>query len=298
MRTILCLALCLLSALSSHAQELRAEVRLSTEALGVTDRHRYAELERQIASLLNETRWTDLQYAAGERIACSFALKLLSVEEDRRFHAELVVTASRPVYNTSYTTTSYVYRDPDFTFELASGETFEYNPQQITSQLVAVLALHAQYIIAMDLDSFSPLGGSRLTPQLSQLIANAATQPDWEGWRAIGLERNRASLASALADGAQESMRMIWYRYHRLALDTMETQLPVARAQLLVLLGELAEYQTAQPYSPYLPLFATAKVDELVNIFAEADADHKRSALELLRRLFPTASDSWGRLSR
>lgn len=280
------------------AQELRAELRISTEQLGTVDKVRYTEMERQLTEMLNNTRWTTQTYAPGERIACSFALKLLSVEDDVRYKAELSITASRPVYRTSYTTTTMVHRDTEVAFELTPGQSLEFNPEQVDNHLVAILAFYAQYIIAMDLDSFSPLGGSVLSDGLAQLASQAAGRTEWEGWRAFGLDRNRGSLAMVFTTGEHEAFRQMWYAYHRLGLDMLEGDLVKGRAQILSCLKALDEYRRNYPNSPLLSLFETAKLDELVKLFSEAPADEKRSVLELCRQLFATRSDVWQTLAR
>lgn len=294
----LALVLSALMAYNASAQELRAEVRISTEQLGAVDKARYAELERALTDLINNTRWTDQIYAQNERIVCSFALKILSVEDDSRYKAELSVTASRPVFNTAYTTTTFVYRDKEFDFEYNPGQTIEYNPQLVDNQLVAIIAFYAQYIVSMDADSFAPLGGNIVRDQTTQLVAQAVSNPQWDGWRAFGSDNNRGALASVLSEAAHEQFRELWYHYHRNGLDVLESRITSGRSVILTQLNALIEYRTAYPNSLYLPLFETAKLDELVKIFSSAPADEKRQALEVCRRLFPTRSDIWQTLAR
>ncbi len=282
----------------AHAQELRAELRISTENLGTVDRARYAEMERQLTDLLNNTRWTPLSFAPNERIACSFALKILSVEDDSRYKAELAITASRPVYRTTYTTSTMAYRDTDVAFEFVSGQSLEYSPEMVENHLVAILAFYAQYVIAMDLDSFSPEGGSTLGGHISQLTSLAVGRSDWEGWRAFGSDRNRGSLAPVFSAGEYAPFRQLWYIYHRLGLDVLESNIAEGRKQIATSLTALEEYRKNYPNSPLLSLFETTKLEEIVNIFADAPTQEKRDMLELCRQLFPTRSDVWQRLSR
>lgn len=297
----MCLILALVcgATASTYSQELRAELRISTEQLGPVEPTRYRELERQLTDLLNGTRWTQEAYAPSERIACSFVLKLTSLSGDRSHRGELSVAASRPVYGTSYSTPTFVYRDREVAFDYALGQSLEYTPQALDNALVALIAYYAQCIVASDMDSFAPLAGSALHSPLAQLIGQAASRLDWEGWQGLSdLDGGRTRLATALGDGGHEAFRMLWYRYHRHGLDILESDIARGRTELLTQLKAYAAYRQQYPSSPYLELFETTKADELAQIFAEAPTEERLRALELCRGVFPTKGDVWQRLSR
>lgn len=278
------------------AQELRATVRISTEALGAVERSQFEALERQLTDLLNNQHFTGLNYAPAERIPCSFALKITEAKDSDRYQAELSITASRTVYNTNYTTTTYVYRDKAIGFEYTAGQPLEYNLQNLNNNLVAVFVFHALYIIAMDLDSFSPLGGDYVKDIMSLLVTTASNQPDWSGWKSFESDDNRGSLAAALTTGAANDFRLMWYRYHRLGLDILESKISSGRAVLLEQLEALKAFQREQFRSPLISLMETAKVDELVNIYEPAPTEERRQVRELLSTIFPTRTDSWDKL--
>lgn len=296
----LLLLIVLLSCTSHHAisQELLAEVRISTEALGNVDKTRYHELERQIRDLLNNTRWTSQIYAKGERINCHFAINLSSVEEDYRYKGELSISASRPVFGTNYTTTTFIYRDKALNFEYQSGDRLEFTTDGISSHLVALIAYYAQVVIALDLDSFALLSGSDMRSGIAQIASQASTHPEWEGWDAFGSNNTREGWSNALTEARQEVFRQIWYQYHRFGLDVLEQNIDQGRRTLLAQTQALEEFQRDHPRSPFLALFETAKVDELVQIFAQAPEEQKRQMLDIVRRLFPTRSSSWERLAK
>lgn len=278
------------------AQELRATVRISTEALGVVERSQFETLERQLTDLLNNNRWTGLSFSSAERIPCTFALKINEAKEGERYQAELTVTASRTVYKTTYTTTIYVYRDKAVGFTYEPGQTLEFNPQSIDNPLVAVFAFHAMSLIAMDLDSFAPLGGDLLKDPIGQLVSTASNQPDWEGWKAFDADDNRGALAEALATQGATDFRQLWYRYHRLGLDVLESKLEAGRGAILEQLEALKAYQREHFRSPLLSLIETAKIDELVKLYEPAPTEERRRVRELLSELFPTRSEAWSKL--
>lgn len=279
------------------AQELLAEVRISTDALGNVDKTQYSELEQQIRDLLNNTRWTNQIYTQGERISCLFTINLSALEEDYRYKGELSISANRPVFGTNYTTTTFIHRDKDLSFEYQAGDRLELSTDGINSHLVALVAYYAHVIIALDLDSFGPLSGSDIRDGIMQISSQASTHPEWTGWDAFG-SNTRVAWTNALSEGGQETFRQIWYQYHRHGLDILEQNIDQGRRTLLAQTQALEEFQRSYSRSPFISLFETTKVEELVQIFAQAPNEQKHQMLDIMRRLFPTRSTSWERLAQ
>lgn len=278
------------------AQELRATVRVSTDALGSIDRSKYESLEKQIHSLLNTTKWSKLRYAPNERIVCNFSLNLLNVEDDLKHRAELSVTASRTAYNTNYTTTTFVFRDKEVSFDYTSGDKLEYNPQNIDNSLSAILALYAMLIIANDLDSYAPLGGDIMKSSITSLLGEANSQPDWLGWDSFGSGNNRAGLAEALVSESSKEVRDAWYSYHRKGLDVCSQRIEEGRKAILQCLETMAQWKKRYFRSPLLSLWETAKVDELTKLYELAPREEREKVYPLLLDLFPTRSETLQRL--
>lgn len=283
---------------SIKAQELRASVRISTDALGTVDRSKYEALEKKILSVLNETRFTNLNYKPNERIVCTFSLNVLEVEDEVRHQAELSITASRTVYGTNYTTTTYAFRDKELIFDYTGGETLEYNPQSVDNSLTATLAIHAMLIIACDLDSYSPLGGDLMKEPITALLSTSSSQPEWLGWRTFDSDKNRASLAEALNSPQALEVRRAWYSYHLTGLDIASKRFNEARDNILDALEVLKAWKVDNFRSPLLTLWETTKIDELANLYSEAPAEEKQKVHTLLLDLFPTRVDALEKLKR
>lgn len=283
---------------SIKAQELRASVRISTDALGTVDRSKYEALEKKILSVLNETRFTNLNYKPNERIVCTFSLNVLEVEDEVRHQAELSITASRTVYGTNYTTTTYAFRDKELIFDYTGGETLEYNPQSVDNSLTATLAIHAMLIIACDLDSYSPLGGDLMKEPITALLSTSSSQPEWLGWRTFDSDKNRASLAEALSSPQAPEVRRAWYSYHLTGLDIASKRFNEARDNILDVLEVLKAWKVDNFRSPLLTLWETTKIDELANLYSEAPAEEKQKVHTLLLDLFPTRVDALEKLKR
>lgn len=69
----------------------------------------------------------------------------------------------RPVYNSSYTTTLLNFRDTNVNFTYTENEPLVYNEMNMESQLTAILNFYVYLILAVDFDSFSPKGETRIS---------------------------------------------------------------------------------------------------------------------------------------
>ena len=85
----------------------------------------------------------------------------VSKYEDDKFTADVQVQVSRPVYNSTYTTTLINFKDNKVEFTHRRGEPLNYNESSWEDNLTSILNYYANLFLALDFDSFSPLGGSR-----------------------------------------------------------------------------------------------------------------------------------------
>lgn len=301
MKRALHLLLLLLFLLPIHslAQELKAKVSVNVDRLGSVDKTQFAELERQLTDMLNNTRWTNAVFTPAERIECSFAINLTSLQEERKYEGELYITAQRPVYNTSYQSPLIVYRDRDLNFEYQSFDAIEYNSNQITNNLVATVVFYAYFILALDFDSFSPLGGNIARNEMRQLVNSAGqANPDWKGWKAYENDYNRYAIAEALNDARQEPFRQFWYQYHRKGLDELVANIQRGRTSMLESLQLLEISWQANSLSPLLMIVSQAKLAELVKVAAQATSEEKQAAYKRLIKMFPTEGNTLDALKR
>ena len=267
-----------LGLLPLQAQELRAKVELRTEALGSEGQIHYEGLRRQLTDLLGRTRWTDLTYKEGERIDVSFIFTLHERSEAGEYKGELVISARRPIYGTDYMSPTLLLRDPSITFTYLPGDPLTYQETEPEHPLVALCSFYALYVIASDLDSFSPLGGSRLQPRLSALVASAMSHPDWKGWSSTERGLSRTRRLEYLT--SQEDER---YRHSSSPEE--------AREVLLAVTKELVELRKIRSRSVALSDLEQTKLPELIQLFRSAPQSERLLLSERLRQLFPTAGD-------
>lgn len=295
---ILCLVLLLLPSMNAFSQELNAKVTINTQSLGPVDKEQFDELQKQLFDLLNNTRWTHTSFAPAERIDCNFTINLLSKKEPNKYTSELNVTATRPVFNSSYMTPLFIFRDRDVNFEYDQFARLEWNPQNMESNLLASVVFYVYAILTYDFDSFAELGGSPYASQMRQIVAAAQSKQDWQGWEAYKSDLNRYALSEALNDKQLESVRKAWYLYHRKGLDDMVDNIARGRNNIVESVSLLEEAHKAKPMSVLYNIFATTKLDEMGKIMSKTSESEKQELGRRLIKIFPTESDKIDKLKR
>lgn len=286
--TYISLLVCTFTALL--AQELNVKLNINTQKISGANRNLFSEMETSTEKLLNDHKWTNATFGRNERIDCSITILINEIQNSNTFKAELTITSRRPVYNSSYMTTLFNFRDPNFTFEYLQGQEVNYNSNYIGDNLSAVIAFYAYIIIGLDFDSFQENGGK---PYFNQAlnIANSAQRFGGSGWETFKSDNNRYSIATALTDEALLDFHKLWYNYHRIALDQMAANPQRARIRALELINDLKKLHSSRSSSPVFSIFSEAKLDEVVRICSECTPDEKREVYQTLQRIFPTKSD-------
>ena len=160
--------------LLTFSQELQLKVTVNHSQIQGTENSVFDNLQQTLEQFINERQWTDLQFQENERIQCNLNITVSKYNRDEnKFECTALIQANRPVYNASYTTTLYNNRDANFHFEYAQFDQLNYNDETVDNQLTALAAYYAYLIIGLDLDSFSPLGGTDVLQRCMQLVNNA-----------------------------------------------------------------------------------------------------------------------------
>ncbi len=270
----------------SIAQELNCQVEFNTQQVQGSNKSVFETLKEAVTEYLNENHFTNLQYSTTERIDCRMFFTFTE-HTDNKIVGDLQVQVSRPVYNTSYTTTLLNFKDNKIEFEYQEGEPLTFSLNTMESQLTAILNFYAYLFIAIDSDSFSPNGGQPMYDQLAQIVQMAQSSGE-SGWKAFEDKRNRSAVLSALTDPATSVLRQMLYDYHRLGLDEMALSPDKGRAKITQTLAGLTTVMDADGMSVGLSLFKDAKLDELVNIYTKASQTERDKVVEILTPIYPT----------
>jgi hypothetical protein len=279
-----------LSAIRLHAQELNANVTVNSDRIQTTNKNIFTSLERALSQFINGRQWSAGTFSATEKIECTFSVTILEQVSDNNFKAELFVQSRRPVYNSTYVTTTFNWRDAKLDFEYMENAPIEMNQAEITNNLVATVAFYANLVLALDFDSFSSLGGGVFFRQ-AQSIASQAQSSSWNGWSAFDDNRSKTAVINAYNDESMKPYRELWYTYHRKGLDEMAANPDRARTTILNGLPVLKEIKKVRDSEIIMQMFADCKLDELVSIAGKASSEEKKETYDLLRSLFPSMTN-------
>lgn len=282
------LALCSIPYLS--AQELNIKLNINTQKISTAGTDIFKEMETSINQLLNDYKWTNATFNRNERIDCSITILINEMLNNNSFKGEISITSRRPVYNSSYMTTLFNFRDTNFSFDYMQGQNINFSDNSVSDNLTAVLAFYTYIVIGLDFDSFAPNGGKPFFAQAMN-IANASQMFSTSGWEAFQYKNNRYDIATALTDESLQEFHTIWYNYHRIALDQMSANPQRSRIRVVELVNELKKLQNIRSASTLFSIFGEAKLDEIVRICSECTAEEKREVYNTLQSMFPTKSD-------
>ena len=284
-RTIVAIFVCLLFGQNIHAQELLASVNVSTPRIQGTNRTIYTAMQKSLYEFMANTRWTNRVYAPEERIECSFLFNITEEISSGEFKATLQIQSQRPIYGSSYNSVVINYVDNDIRFKFNEFDVLEYNPNNRTSNLVAIMAYYAYLIIGLDDDSFSLRGGTEAFKAAQKIAVDSQSDPN-EGWKPYEStnHKNRYWIIEDMLSSRYSHIRSANYKYHRLGMDRMSERVSEGREQVYQALLDIQRVYRDRP-DPYLLLnrmFFDTKADEIINIFSTAPAIDKANVYQLL----------------
>lgn len=277
------------------AQELQCNVSVVSSKIQGS-KTIYTTMQTAINEFMNSRVWTNHVFDVEERIECNIQINITEELSTDEFKGEIQIQSRRPVYNSSYNTVLFNYKDNDVQFRYVEFETLEFNPTLHLSNLTSLLAFYAYIIIGLDYDTYSPSGGTPYFQIAEGIVLNAQSAPE-KGWKAFqsSSRRNRYWLANNLLDDKYREVRSFYYQYHRMGLDMLDAKLPEGRSNIAESLKLLQNvYRTKpDPYMQYLKLVYDAKSDEFVNVFGGSYPDEKSRIIAILVEIDPANSKKY-----
>ncbi len=275
-----------LLSVTAVAQDLNARVQILSPKIQSTNKRIFQTLETAMKDFINGRKWSADNILPQERIDCNFILNITAWDGSSSFTGELQVQSSRPVYNSTYTSTLLNLLDKDIDFTYTEGQTIDFTDQNYQSNLSSIMAFYAYIIVGMDYDSFSRFGGSVYFQSAQNVVINAQTGGS-KGWKAFDGAVNRYWLAENLNNKLYSQLRSFAYDYHRNGLDVMADNPSKGRKAIVALLPSISQIDR-QRLGSMLPLvFFTAKCDELVAVLSKADQQDKVQAVTILGQIDP-----------
>jgi len=279
------LLLIILFSLNLQSQELRCNVQVVSQGIQGSNKQVFQTLQNAIYEFMNNRVWTNHVYTMEERIECNMMFNITEQLSADDFKGTMTIQVRRPVFNTNYNTTTLNFVDNDIRFKYVEFSPLEFDLTSNISNLTSILAFYAYYILGIDYDTFSLMGGSQYFINAEQIVLNAQNAAE-RGWKPMDdiAHKNRYWLVKDMIDTDYEPVRVFNYNYHRLGLDVMDEQVVEGRAAITSSLELLQQVyrKKPDPYMYLLRLVFDAKVDEIVNVYTESYPEERNRAYDIL----------------
>lgn len=278
------------------AQPVRVDLTVNTELVNQTNIAPVKTLEKSLRDFLNNTKWTSENGNEQAEVSISMLLTISNIN-DNSYGATLQVQSGRLVFNSSYTSPLVTFLDDNFNFTYQEFQPFYFDVNRYNNNLVSVFSYYIYMAIGMELDSFSPLGGTAFFER-ARTIANAAQASNAQGW-AVSQNRNgRYELIDQIISPAFNDFRNVIYQYHRNGLDNMVSAPEEAKTLLKDELLSLQKLMQRQPNSYLMRAFFDAKGEEIGQLFSDGPEVETDELLRFLNRFAPSNSQFWALISR
>ena len=285
------LTCCLFNLLSFFAsgQELNCQVEVNADQIQTANKQVFKTLEEAINEYMNTNKFSNAQFSVNEKINCRLFFTIKEYN-DNTMIGDLQIQSSRPVYNSTYTTTLINFKDTKIEFSYQENEPLIFSENNMESNLTAILNFYAYLILAIDFDSFSLKGGDAFFEKAQNIVQMAQSSGE-SGWKAFEDTKNRPSVLAAYTEPNTSIIRTLLYEYHRLGLDEMVLSPDKGRAKISSTLSYLKKIYDVAPMSVALSIFKDSKLDELVNLYTKSSQTERDNAYEILSTLYPTEND-------
>ena len=299
---LIALGLLVLGGVSSswmEGQELNCTVKVVHSQVQGTNTEVFEALETAITEFMNNRTWTELQYQKAERVDCNLNITVKKYDEKNdMFSCELLFQVTRPVYNSGYSTTVFSMRDTEFSFSYNRQDALDFNLNNMDSNLTAMLAYYAYLFIGLDLDTFSPMGGTDVLHVVESIVNNAQTMSS-PGWKAFDDSKNRHAIINDYMDSSMEPFRQLQYKYHRQGLDEMAQNADRGRTAITEALEMLKEAHTNKLISQLPQIFTDFKRDEIVNIYSGHGTEKERQGVyDIVSNINASQNTYWNKIKK
>jgi len=258
------------------AQELRCNIQIVTQQIQGTNKQVFQTMQTAIYEFMNNTNWSNHVFAYDERIECNFMFNITEQLSADEFKGTLQIQSRRPIFNTNYSSVMLNYVDNNIHFRYVEFEPLQFDLTQHVSNLTSILAFWSYFIIGMDYDSFSYLGGTPFLAQAENIVSNAqnARETGWKPFESLD-HKNRYWLINDILNDSYKPIR--------------EEKVTEGRAVIAEGLEDLQKIyrDKPDPFMHLLQITLDAKSDEMVNIFSESFTEEKQRAINILQEIDP-----------
>ncbi|MCB0374136.1 MAG: DUF4835 family protein [Muricauda sp.] len=295
MRKLLLLLVALAFSMAIPAQELNCVVTVNSDQVGQTNQQIFRTLERSLNDFVNKNKWTNRVYRENERVNARMFITVTQYESDR-FEANIQIQSTRPVFNTSYESPVFNYKDNAFNFQYQEFQPLVYNPNSFDSNLTGVISYYVYVMLGLDADTFSLEGGNDFYRQAQNIVTQAQSS-SYSGWSQETGDRSRFELVDNLLSKSFREYRIAMYNYHRKGLDILADNNSTGKQ---IVAGSLRLFETLikrRPNAFLIQTFFDAKSEEIQNIFSDGPKVDIVKLKETLNKVAPFYSSTWNEIN-
>ena len=294
MRRFIAIVLIMLGFCTVSAQEVRCVVSVNYQKLMNTtqaydsggDKKIFESMKQAIEDFVNGRRWTNIELEQQELIDCSISLILNSRSTATDFTGQLTIQMRRPVFNSTYTTGLFNYMEQgNFTFSFNESQPLEFDPNNFYGNLSATLGFYCYIMLGIYFDSYAPNGGAPFFG-LAEQVVQSAEGSSYAGWRGEGAKSRYWFMENHLND-AYAPLHEAYYNYHRMGLDMMTKDQPMARQAIITALRNLLQVHKTRTNLLSVNQFIDVKMQEIASIFRPAPAQEQKQVFDLIKEISP-----------
>ena len=300
MRKLLILAvIMILTGKMGLAQEFNIKVKVQTPKLKLADPKIFKTMEKSITEFFNNSKWTSDEFEDYEKIEGNLIINITNEFSVNTFVADFSFQALRPVYKSNYKSVTFNWIDKNYVFNYEELQPLDISTNVFIDDLSAILTYFGYYMLAMDYDSFSAMGGTPYFDKAKEVVDNIpVTNKNIKSWNVNGDKFNKYWLIDYIISPKFRNFRQNFYEYHRLALDIMYEDPVKARAIIMSTLKEVRNLANQYPQNPVVRLFINSKKNELIEIYKGAGYAQRNSVYNLLSEIDPAGINDYKSILR
>lgn len=294
MRNVLLIVVFLFSIIQLKAQELNCTITVNADKIPGSNKQIFTTLENSLNEFVNQKRWTNYNYKPQEQVYCNLTLTILEQKgPDLRGHIQ--IQSSRPIFNSTYLTPVFNFKDDNFSFQYTEYEPLLFNENTYESNLVSIVTFYVYTILGMDADTFALNGGTSFYTKAQDILVQAQ-QSGYVGWNQNDGTQTRFTLIDNILSPTYKLFRTAMYEYHRNGLDIMGQDKKRAKQKIATAIIGLKTIYDTRPNAFLLRVFMDSKADEIVDIFSDGPRFDTFKLKEDLIRISPINAFKWNEI--
>ena len=295
MKTLFKILIIFLAVAQVNAQELNASVTINSDQISGSNKQVYQTLERSLTEFVNQKKWTNRNFKQQEKIQCVFTLTISEQSSSTDFKGDIQIQSSRPIYNSTYLTPVFNFKDNNISFRYTEFQNLQFNPNTFDSNLVSVIAFYVYTILGIDGDSFAINGGDEYF-KAAEKVVNQAQQGGFVGWSSTDTGPTRYRLINDVLSNTFIDFRKAVYTYHRLGLDVFHDDKEDGKEQIVTSIGLLKTIYNRRPNALLIRTFMDSKADEIADVFSGGPRYDTENLKEDLMKMSPVNTTKWNNI--